>query len=243
MLRTEELGEATEQLYSAFSKYGLRPDTEPCPCCHAPGDEGVVHRKPLRELTARDLRQFADDALYVWGGLADFKHFLPRILELLAINDEAFSFVDPQAVFAKLIYDTHWHTWPADERAAVAGYFSAVWKAVIQTPPEELGFEDAYAWICAISQAEHDISSYLDAWLRSSSVNAARNLAATITQEGLPNLPKPAAGYWDQCREQWQQLVEWLRLPAVRKKLEGAVDKWAAEPFGGEFYDAAVLLP
>ena len=187
------------------------------------------------------------DALYVWGDELDFKHFLPRIFELLTIRETRYGFVDAAAVFVKLMYEAHnataWRSWPPSEWHVIRRYFRVTRDAVLDTEPEELDYRGAYSWLCAIAQAEHDISPYLDCWLAASSVNTHRNLTLMIFREGVPNLLKPDSGYWGQRREQWQQLVDWLRLPEVRKKLERAIEQWADEPFGGELLDAAVLLP
>lgn len=44
------------------------------------------------------------DAVYTWGTADDFKHFLPRLFELLVTDSDAF--VDTAAVFAKLNYES-----------------------------------------------------------------------------------------------------------------------------------------
>jgi hypothetical protein len=97
----------------------------------------------------------------------------------------------------------------------------------------------AYGWIGSIAQAEHDLSPYLGHWITSSSANAHRNLALTV-----PRFPftRAVGGYWEDGRQQWQQLASWLRLPEVKDKLVQAVERWIHEPFGNELFDAASLL-
>jgi hypothetical protein len=247
MLLTQELADSIEELYLVFESYRLKESTGPCPCCHSTQDDTQLRSKLLRKLDHKDLAKYAMDALYVWGDEEDSKHFLPRIFELLTNPETKYGFVDAEAAFLKLIYEAHnatpWRSWPAPERRAITRYFRATWDAVLDTEPDELDYRGAYSWLCAIAQAEHDISSFLDRWLAASSVNANRNLVLMISREGVPNLLKPDSGYWGQRREQWQQLVDWLRLPQVRRKLELAIKQWANEPFGGELFDAAVLLP
>jgi hypothetical protein len=246
VLRTPELVQAIEELYSAFESYRLRANTDPCPCCHSPEDGSRIRAKVLRKLGHEDLGKYATDALYTWGSGDDFKHFLPRIFELLTLPEPKRGFVDAHAVFVKLTYESHdsnsWRTWPPSEQQAISNYFHAVWDAVLDSDHEDLMYGGAYDWICAIAQAEHDLSPYLDQWLSASSVNAHRNLALMISQEGLPNLSKPGPGYWERRREQWEQLVNWLRQPKVRRKLETGIEKWTDSPFGPELFDAAILL-
>jgi len=195
MLQTQELAAAIETLYRVFRRYELRSTTDPCPCCHAPQDEVCLHRKPLHELSGRDLQQYAMDAIYTWGSGDDFKHFLPRLFEVLVTNGD--EFFDAAGVFSRLTYEsassTDWRTWPKDEQAAVSHYLQAVWEAALNSNPEELPFDGAHSWIEAIAQAEHDLSKYLGRWLQAESPNAHRNLASMIVNEGLPNMQVRAA--------------------------------------------------
>lgn len=82
-----ELHAAIERLYSVFARYPLRPDTWPCPSCITSGlidTESVsgLQRISLRELTLDDLHQFIDSSLSTWGTVDDYRHFLPRMMEL-----------------------------------------------------------------------------------------------------------------------------------------------------------------
>jgi len=207
MLQTHELAAAIETLYRVFRRYELRSTTDPCPCCHTPQDEVCLHRKPLHELSGRDLQQYAMDAIYTWGSGDDFKHFLPRLFEVLVTNGD--EFFDAAGVFSRLTYEsassTDWRTWPKDEQAAVSHYLQAVWEAALNSNPEELPFDGAHSWIEAIAQAEHDLSKYLGRWLQAESPNAHRNLASMIVNEGLPNMQSPSGDYWAGHREQWTQ--------------------------------------
>lgn len=245
MLQTPELAAAIDTLYRVFRRYELRNNTDPCPCCHSTQAELAVHHKPVNKLSSRDLHQYAMDAIYTWGTGDDFKHFLPRLFELLVTDSE--EFVDAASVFSKLTYEswcsTSWRTWPNPEQSAVSDYFRAVWNAVLISDPMDLRFDGAHGWIEAIAQAEHDLSRYLDCWLKLESPNAHRSLASMIVNQGLPNIKSPSGGYWAGHREQWRQLNDWLRRPEVKAKLTSALDRWANEPFAEELLDAAVLLP
>jgi hypothetical protein len=248
MPQTSELCEAIEGLYRVFRCYELRRNTDPCPCCHSSEDGQLLHRKPLTKLSRNDLRDYAMDAVFTWGTGDDFKHFIPRLFELLAAPSEyGRDFVEPATVFGKLAYESWcsspWRSWPEDEQRAVADYFRAVWDAALNSNPEDLPFDGAHGWIQAIGQAEHDLTPYLDDWLNASLVNAHRNLALMITHEGLPNAKSPSGGYWAGHRQQWQELNNWLRLPEVRQKLASAVERWSDSPVATELMDAAVLLP
>ena len=97
---TNELRAAVDNLYIAFAIYPLRDDTNACACCHSPEDERRLHKTPLRQMRSDDLEKYAADALFVWGSVTDFKHFLPRIFEIAVAQGD--KFVEPQVVFNKL---------------------------------------------------------------------------------------------------------------------------------------------
>ena len=81
-----ELRKAIADLYNVFEDYHLDSHVEGCPCCVTKDDKKLIEAKVLRELTADDLNHFAFNAMTTWGTVKDFKHFLPRLLELLAFD-------------------------------------------------------------------------------------------------------------------------------------------------------------
>jgi hypothetical protein len=69
------------------------------------------------------------------------------------------------------------------------------------------------------------------------------NLALMIIDHRLPSVKIQSGAYWNDHREQWQQLNDWVRRPEVRQKLADAFERWSDLPAAGELMDAAVLLP
>jgi hypothetical protein len=61
------LRNAIEGLYTAFSDYPLPKFTDPCLHCHSLEDEAKLRSAPLREIDSDHLRDYAVDALLVWG--------------------------------------------------------------------------------------------------------------------------------------------------------------------------------
>jgi hypothetical protein len=97
----ESLKKSIENLYSVFSKYEIRSFIEGCPCCVSDRDKEKIHSKELRELEEEDLSRYAFKAMTTWGNVDDFKHFLPRILELCIDHDLG---IHPFGIFGKLKY-------------------------------------------------------------------------------------------------------------------------------------------
>jgi hypothetical protein len=211
---------AVEALYTAFAAYPLRADTNACPCCHKPEEERVLHSRPLRELSANDLRMYAADAIFVWGSEDDFRHFLPRIFELMVtVADPVFEMDDPSIAFNKL-HHGHWENWPAKEQEAIRRYFLAAWKAFLQANPDDCLLTDADSWLCGIAQAENDIQPYLAALEDNKSVEAARHLSVLIVEHAFIQDDAHPANFWAKRKSQWEQVRKWLQGGGAKQILK-----------------------
>jgi hypothetical protein len=224
MIRTAESLNAVEGLYETFRRYPLHADTNACPCCHRPEQERVLHLKPLRELTADDLQMYAADAILVWGSEDDYRHFLPRIFELMiSFGDPRFELHQAPVVFNKLRF-ANWANWPIEEQNAIRRYLVAAWKCCLRTNPDDLGLTDAEDWLSGIAQAEDDLHPYLGVWSEEPSVEAARHLAALIVEHQFVQDDARPQNFWSERKEQWAQVREWLLGDTVRHKLRAAGD-------------------
>jgi hypothetical protein len=166
----------------------------------------------------------------VWGGVDEFRHFLPRIFEI-TISAECFSFVDREIVLSKL-HRGEWRTWPQAEQAAVQTFLLVLWRAVLEEPPPDdlSNTPEIESWFCALAHADQDLSPYLDEWLASASPNAVWNLAATIYRTGLPQARiKGIDAFWQDHMEQGTQVSEWMHSQAVREKLDKAAEMYLNE--------------
>ncbi len=223
-----ELRERIEGLYSAFTGYPLKPDTNACPCCHSEEDERMVHRKPLRQLGPEHLQKYATDALLVWGDEDTYRHFLPRIYELVAtLQDPDFSDVGQEALFARLRYGVWW-TWPESERNAIRAYLKALWQEVLNRPQDRnSNIAEIEDWLRSIAQAEPNLQWYLDHWLAAPGLESSFHLACLAAYTDILQ-PRPSG--WMEAREQLKQLQNWVNSSAVKAKLMSAAQEWPSEP-------------
>jgi hypothetical protein len=164
--KQQTLQAAIENLYISFSSYKLRTPVEGCSCCVKSADKKRLAAKPLRQLQKDDLSLYAFKAMTTWGDEYDFKHFLPRILELLATGYS----VNPGADFLlnKLNY-AQWQTWPENERNAIQGFLLALWNFVLDGGETGDGADN---WIDNISQVVSDLTPFLGAWEQNNSAEA-----------------------------------------------------------------------
>ena len=215
MQQADSTDMAAERLYAAFAGYRVRHAMEACPCCVTDDDQRRLLSKPLRDLSADDLDLYAYKAMTTWGTVADFKHFLPRLLEL-ASNDTDAGLLDIVGLADKLCYG-HWSEWPQDEREAVADWMAAVWNSLLQTYPSGILASDL---LLAADELGLELHPFVDRLFEAGSLAAARHLAQVAS-----------SGAW------WGSFS---RKDVVRAKLYGAViSPRTLEALEAAFFDHA----
>ncbi|WP_139923886.1 hypothetical protein [Hymenobacter sp. DG01] len=155
-----KLQTSIENLYSVFAKYPLNPHMDGSPL-HS--DLLIWNRtlatRPLRELSVDHLGIFYFKVMTTWGDVDDFRHFLPRISELLATLDTGW---EEWVALDKLRYG-HWQTWPVSEQNAVKDYLLALWNKLLYTDLEiaDAAFSDYFP---AIMNVYPDVKLLLSIW-------------------------------------------------------------------------------
>ena len=116
------MGTATE-LYQVFSRYSapvLRDvDSEPEAAGTAARIDSGLRAKPLASLTDSDLLDYYYLAIQHVGTGNDFKHYLPRILELMATLPRPLLAVK---LLPSILEKADFASWPSVEREAVVQF-------------------------------------------------------------------------------------------------------------------------
>jgi hypothetical protein len=240
-----ELQVSIQQLYEVFSSYPVAEKMDVCPCgCNRAARVGDLYAKPLRELERDQLDFYAFCALTTMGNETDFKHFLPRILELsVAVLQDLRLYTDFEVITGKLSY-TRWRRWPEPERLAIQSFFQTLWRDVLNEKPEpEMEWEDTEKWLCAIAQAEDDLTPYLAIWVAEDSLEADLALTGLLLQSAVVrDGGSDRNAFWNRRDDQYQQLRQWVRSPAVEGKLERSAEKWAKTGYEEEFLAAWAIV-
>jgi len=210
-----ELHEAIEQLYKTFNKYPANPNMDGSPMYHdlAQWNRALL-AKPLRELSMdEDLNVYYAKAMTTWGNVNDFKHFLPRILELLTIMPTG---ILEEVALNKLHYG-HYEAWPAVEQAAVHRFLLAFWQALLN---EESEWIDALfnQYFPAIASVFPDFNRLLELWAATDSQEATQRLAFFVCENEKQILRKRVLpGFYDSA-PLGELFFEWLHsVPALSK--------------------------
>ncbi len=229
-IANDDLPDATEILYRTFSRYKLPVEAEVFWDGVSDTDEALIRSAPLHRLGPGELGRYAFKAMTTWGSLDDFRHFLPRLFELVAI-DGGGGWIDPETLFGKLAYGG-WQTWPQDERRAIVGFLHALWRNVLGQFPHPFTIDSC---LCAIGQAEDDLQGYLEAWDIAASASAACHFATFVEQNvgRISNRrPKPwklRNPWWDRRAQPAGQVMNWVLAPARMTDLERAFFSFAMD--------------
>ena len=135
--------ENIENLYKTFKKYQLNGKIEKCPCgCISDKDEQKIYSKSLRELEADDIGFYNGKAMTTWGNEENYKHFLPRIIEIYK-EDKANGWIDLDTIHNKLKH-ANWKEWNEEEQKQINKFVEIDWKELVNKSENEIwigGFE------------------------------------------------------------------------------------------------------
>jgi hypothetical protein len=220
---TSQLQEAIAGLYRVFARYPLNVRMQACPCCVSGSDFARLFDGELRELEPGQLDHFAWKATTTWGTRDDYRHFLPRIFELLATQAEAVSF-EPWLQVSKLEY-AGWRNWPKSERQAVSEFWYALFSSTLATPPARGAIYGAADIATAIASLGLDVTRVLAEWAQSGNAGAI-HLAHAVRDLGYSGrLPK------DWCRDAAANRAyeRWLREDERLLQLQAAESETSGE--------------
>lgn len=201
--------EIIETLYREFARYEVAHPLQACPCCVHTADHRRL-RTPLRKIREEQIARYAGKALTTWGTLDDYKHFLPRILELVPTH-EALGFLGLQGwlVAGKLTYG-RWRTWPDNEQTAVRTYFEALFDDFLDGEYHVSENEV----VDMLRRLEEDIVVWFGRWDPMRSPETAERLATAILYyEGRDH-----------------EFANWLRSPDRRAPLTEAFEAFIDLP-------------
>jgi hypothetical protein len=212
-----ELEIAVEKLYKVFSRYSLRRHVEGCPCCVHEEDKRALESKPLQNLSAAELGRYSFKAMTTWGDKDDFRHFLPRIFELM-VSETGLGW-DEEVILGKLAL-AEWKSWPEQEQTAVRVFLRAEWNTLLAQAMPSI---EPDSWLCGIGRAGEDLSKYLDDWMETRTSTAYEHLVQFI-ESNQPTYVKRHSltnAFWPDSPKAVAQLCSWLTNPQTREKLEG----------------------
>ncbi|OCI95782.1 hypothetical protein A6U86_16655 [Rhizobium sp. AC27/96] len=206
-----------EELYAAFAEYPPPEALDASPLRDPAKILQDLRSAPMPELSGNALGGYAMWAITTVGGVEEYKHYFPRILQHALLTRGRLGFA-PLQILAKLEY-ADWCKWPASERLAIENVYRASWDYARLQHPDEL---DAMDWfICAI-RLERNVNSILESWLSNLTPNSALQLADVINRsDGLPY----GRSFWEDLDLATRRTIsDWLCGDGLQAAIIAVVD-------------------
>jgi hypothetical protein len=205
-------------LYATFASYPLKRVIVGCPHCVSRADSDALHVRALDALTADDVRRYATKAMTTFGDADDFKHFLPRLLELLARELEAGGAGEDlgfnEEILGGKLALAGYAGWPTVEREAVERFLDATWGALLAQFPTKL---DAETFLCFLAQFANTLERYLALWRGTRTRPAVAHAAVAVyAPYRSSSWPAPAR----------QRFEDWLAETETFAMVQLAADEW-----------------
>jgi hypothetical protein len=207
VMNSQAISDSIENLYRVFAKYPLKPKIEGCPCCVKEEDIQVLYSETLRELS--DLDYYGYKAMTTFGDVDDFKHFLPRLFELLI--QRRFGYND-EILFDKLDH-ANWQNWEEKEKIAVENFLIDLIRWTVDFEKENASLTKTY--LDGIAGIVKDITPYLNLWLEEISENRIMTLKYLIIDCDYGKLNS-----FHQNPKKSKQIKDWLISETTVQKLE-----------------------
>ena len=154
------LNSKIEALYSIFQRYRLYSAFHDR--CSPLGERQALAKRlastPLRETSATDVAVYSFKALTTMGDGKDYKHFLPRMFELVSISREWYCHM---TLLPKKLNELRWLQWPREEIEAIKEFIDAQWDYILHSYPWH---SSATAFLLEISAEFGALQKHLTKW-------------------------------------------------------------------------------
>ncbi len=214
-----KLPEVIAHLYKVFARYPANVGMNGSPLYHELAQwNRSLTAKPLKELSEEDLRIYYFKALTTWGNTNDFKHFLPRILELLT---KLPSGLEEWVALDKLNYGLY-KNWPAVERDAIHQFLLGFWQMLLhaESPQIDAQFDGYFP---AIANVYPDFKQLLQLWAMANVQPAAQRLAVFVCRYAKQVLQKRVLPGFRNSMPRGALFFEWLQSDSALALLKKAV--------------------
>src|SRR5436190_15262175 len=162
----QNLASAIRTLYEVFGVYRMLSSEFGACRWLTEAQISVLKRKPSVDLSVDELKGYAEHSSYC-GNVNDLKHFLPRLVELFS----HYSLVIPPEIFLNTL---PYSTFSSAETAAIDFVLESMWKGLINIFPTEFHPDE---FLCGLAQIYSDLTPFLEAWEKTNSAEALRQLA------------------------------------------------------------------
>jgi hypothetical protein len=194
-----KLHDAIEQCYAAFADMPCPRRLEASPMRDGDKILRALTSAPLRELSGKQIGPYSGWAITTVGDADDYRHFLPRILEL-SVVDPVWLGAEPPVMASRLNMG-HWRKWPAGQRSAILHIFNAAFDAFVEIHPDHTRTVDG--WFCGLATLGQSVALTVERWRCVASPNAGLQMASFINDNAtdLHRHGEVRNAFWEEVSE------------------------------------------
>lgn len=176
-------------------------------------------------LSAEDLSYYSFKAITTFGTSSDFKHFLPRICELIASGPYPKNI---EIVLSRKLWTADFANWPEPERSAVEQFLLALWDDTLRRWP---ALNQADTVLHSLASIRTSLTTPLDTWsaLMRTERNARLHLANWLCYG--PGWSDPPV-FWNDFPGAWNEILDWLGSSPTSAAVDVAFVEWSKTPEG-----------
>jgi hypothetical protein len=192
-MASEDLRAAVRRCYAAFAHEQRPRRLDASPLRDAEAIFRDLTSAPLNELSDEAIGPYSHWAITTVGTEADFRHFLPRILELAACSQSP-AMADAEIIAGKVMRADR-QEWTDDQKEAVRQLFLAAFQNALDHPV----FPRPGDWLCGLAIIGEDPAARIADWRHASGRAAALDMAELITNsDALPDqVGAKEMSFWD----------------------------------------------
>jgi hypothetical protein len=169
--------------------------------------------KRLRLLDVEDVQEYASAALTTVGTAEDYKHFLPRLLDLAVES----GVVEPQTIALKLNY-ADWRAWPKNEQQTLEDIFL---RAGVDAFKQHTDDDLAARWLASLAILNIDLDRLRAEVITFNTDCCALQLADLLLSDTLFATDPFERAYWTYVPDQTvQETRSWLLSGETRRLLQ-----------------------
>jgi len=173
----QNLDEIVQDAYDIFAKYTVQHPIVGSPISVTEAMQQKLASVAMREATGEHLYRYLFKAITTWGTVDDFKHYLPRFLDLVVDDFESLQWGN--MVFSKLS-EAKYRQWAVEERQVIDVYLETLWLYIL----EVFSSRTMDAWEFYLLGIHKDKDSLLQVWDEQLDATApVLHLAETVTRD------------------------------------------------------------
>jgi len=202
-----------ERLYDTFAGYQLPIHIDYCTYCDTADYEQSLHGD-LRSLPAELVDKYVWDAIHHTGNEEDFKHFLPRVYELLAQG--ALPFADAEMTLGRL-GQAGWADWVEVEREVVIALLDSIWDDAMRLPDPPVDIDSLG---CGLGLAFAGLPPQRVHWREDDRPLARRRLVEFVLANAEElRKRRLRSAWWSEYEEVVESVVGWVTAPETSEHL------------------------